>query len=222
MGRLKIWAGALAMSLAASTASASTIAYDVPDATVGNQSWTGVLGMLFEVNSPINILSLGAFDSAGDGFSAGTTIVVELWSRTGGTGDAILAIADFTSTSEGTLVGGSRFKATGSAIPLAPGEYAIVSYGYNSSDPNGNSHGADPAPWSTNDGGGLLSFVGSSQYDGPPGSTIGNIVDGGPENRYAAGTFTFAAVPLPAALPLLAGGLGLLGLVGRRRKRAAA
>lgn len=34
--------------------------------------------------------------------------------------------------------------------------------------------------------------------------------------------FTPAVVPLPAALPLFAGGLGLMGLLGWRRKRAAA
>jgi len=37
----------------------------------------------------------------------------------------------------------------------------------------------------------------------------------------AAGDFGPAVVPLPAALPLFAGGLGLLGLLGWRRKRAA-
>jgi hypothetical protein len=32
-------------------------------------------------------------------------------------------------------------------------------------------------------------------------------------------TFTVAATPLPAALPLFAGGLGVIGLLGWRRKR---
>lgn len=39
---------------------------------------------------------------------------------------------------------------------------------------------------------------------------------------YAALTYEVAPVPLPAALPLLAGALGFLGLVGWRRRRASA
>ena len=36
---------------------------------------------------------------------------------------------------------------------------------------------------------------------------------------YAVGFSPAAATPLPATLPLFAGGLGVIGLLGRRRKR---
>jgi len=36
---------------------------------------------------------------------------------------------------------------------------------------------------------------------------------------YAVGFSPVAATPLPATLPLFAGGLGAMGLLGRRRKR---
>lgn len=49
---------------------------------------------------------------------------------------------------------------------------------------------------------------------------FGDFFNGGVDNVvYSAGGST--VVPLPAALPLMAGGLGLLGLMGWRRKRAA-
>ncbi|MGR3742655.1 MAG: PEP-CTERM sorting domain-containing protein [Pseudooceanicola nanhaiensis] len=50
-------------------------------------------------------------------------------------------------------------------------------------------------------GPGFLSFAG--------GDVVGNV------------SYSYGTVPVPAALPLLAGGLGLLGFVGRRKKRAA-
>jgi len=46
---------------------------------------------------------------------------------------------------------------------------------------------------------------------------------GGDANQfYVQGVTATAAVPLPATLPMIAAGLGALGLVGRRRRRAAA
>ncbi|GAB4540064.1 MAG: hypothetical protein Tsb0019_40410 [Roseibium sp.] len=45
--------------------------------------------------------------------------------------------------------------------------------------------------------------------------------NGDPSVLKLKGTGTLTAVPLPAALPLLAGGLGILGFAGWRRKKAA-
>jgi hypothetical protein len=39
---------------------------------------------------------------------------------------------------------------------------------------------------------------------------------------FGVGTFTLTPTPLPAALPLFAGGLGLMGWLGRRRKHKSA
>lgn len=57
---------------------------------------------------------------------------------------------------------------------------------------------------------GILTFAG--------GDILGTV-----SYDYTLGTETFVApVPIPAALPLLAGGLGLMGLIGSRRARKAA
>ncbi len=50
-------------------------------------------------------------------------------------------------------------------------------------------------------------------YGCPPGGT--DFFD----TRYFTGGYAVAATPLPAALPLFAGGLGAVGLLGWRRKR---
>ena len=52
--------------------------------------------------------------------------------------------------------------------------------------------------------------------------TIVGIDSGGGNRGVRIAELTVTPVPLPAALPLFAGGLGLLGLLGWRRKRASA
>jgi len=201
-----------------SPAAAATVAYQVDANTSGNQAYTSVLGMDFVVNQAVDVLSLGAFDADSDGLARSTTLVTELWSRDGNQSGQVLASVSFTSASMGTLMGGSIFKDI-AALTLGAGEYSIVSYGYNSQDKNGNK-GISGGTWSTNDAGGALSFVGGGRFGGSVGGTIGNVVDRGPDDRYAAGTFTYeiSAVPVPAALPLMLGGLGAFGIAKRRKK----
>src|SRR5436190_1438802 len=63
----------VAVLLTARQGRAQIIAYDAP-LQPGNQAWTGNLGLDFDVNSPIRITSLGAFDNNGDGFTGTVTV----------------------------------------------------------------------------------------------------------------------------------------------------
>ncbi len=140
----------------------------------------------------------------------------------------IVTFAAGSGVGSGTLVGGSRFLPIGPVTLPAGFQGAIVTYGYGngvSAESDGNSFGAATGtvtfPWTTDSGGGLISFVGLGRYDGGDSSIqFPGIIDGGPANRYAAGTFVFAAVPEPSALVLaLCGFAGLAAWGGRRRTR---
>jgi hypothetical protein len=194
---------------------APIIAYDVPAGTVGNQDFGGSLGMDFNVGSTaILVTSLGVFDSGSNGLSA--PLSVAIFDRTTQT---IVpgTLVNFPTGTPGTLIGGSRFIDVPDVVLAAGFQGSVVAWGYNGAEPNGNTHGG-PAPWTTN-GGGLISFVGSSRFGFTPGA-FPNIPDGGPVNRYAAGTFQFEAVPEPTTLAVFGlmavGGLGYV----RRRKPA--
>jgi hypothetical protein len=166
----------------------STVAYQVPAGTVGNQSFSGPLGMDFDVKQNLVVDELGVFDSGSDGLAVPLT--ARLYNRDTQTVVASLA---FAAGQTGTLVDGSRFLPLATPVVLPAGFHgSIVAEGYGDAEPNGNGFGG-PVSWTTNDGGGLLQFVGLSRFTSTPGA-FPTDVDSGPANRYAAGTFSFSAL----------------------------
>jgi len=188
-----------------SGAGGGTVAYRVYAGTPGNQAIGESLGMDFVVNRNVIVTELGCFDDNSDGLSL--TITVQLWRRNdNGTpnnfaddsGAGITAQLTFTPGDQGTLFEGSRFKALTNPITLTNGAYTIIAYGYGTGERAGNlGISVPPQPWETQSGGGALSFVGLSR----PGTagTFPTNPDTGPANRYAAGTFRFAAADNPLA-----------------------
>ncbi len=161
-------------------------AFGVQSGTVGNQAYSGALGMDFTVTEEVRVTDLGVFDDGSDGLAL--TINAQLWSRSGNTGVAILASETFTPGDPGTLDGGSRFKPLSEVVVLVPGDYTMVAYGYGAAERNGNQGSNDD--WNIDGAGGILQFVGGSRY-GAAGGFPGTV-DGGSANRYAAGTFKFS------------------------------
>jgi hypothetical protein len=79
-------------------------------------------------------------------------------------------------------------------LVLSNGSYTVVGYGHSTENPNGNLC-CGPKTWSTDDGGGLIAFVGNSRYLNATPGTFPTTVDTGPVDRYAAGTFEYVPVP---------------------------
>lgn len=177
----------MAMALATgSVGQADVIAYRVPAGTAGNQAFGGPLGMEFDVNVPVVLTEMGVFDDGSDGLSR--PITASLYDRTA-TGSPMVTLPFATGTGA-PLVGGSRFQPLAGPLLLRPGfQGTIVAENYGGSERNGNSHGGPPA-WTTDSGGGAISFVGGARWGATQGSYPPNA-DGGPANRYAAGTFAF-------------------------------
>jgi len=168
----------------ASSANAQFIALD-SNRTTGNQTnHSGSLGMDFDVNSPISITHLGAYDSNQDGFS--NNITVRIFDRT--TQSQVTGLSATINSSD-VLNGHSRYEDI-TDIELGIGQYSIVASGFGSSDPNGNAVDGNPAP-TINNGSGLITFVGVARYSSN--TLYPTLLDGGPANRYDAGTFQFTA-----------------------------
>ncbi|MBI4606769.1 MAG: fibronectin type III domain-containing protein [Planctomycetes bacterium] len=167
-----------------------TIAYQVPPGTVGNQVYTGALGMDFNVNVPIKVTRLGVFDSGSDGIKG--NLRARLYDRDA---QALVAELRFSAADPGELVGGSRFKPLDPAVELAAGFHGtMVGAGYNANEPNGNygPPGGDALGLVADDGGCAITFVGGGRFGGFA-TVFPATLDGGPANRYAAGTFELEA-----------------------------
>ena len=189
--------GGTAISAAVNITAArpTNTAYIVPAGTVGTQTLPNPysIGMDFEVVSPILITRLGCFDSASDGINASSTLTTQIYDRNGPT-PAVVASASFSSIDPGALVGGSRFKALASTVLLTNGSYSCAGYGYDGNNRNGNIGTGNAKVWTTDDSG-ALGFTGGGRYGPNSPGGFPTTLDGGPADRYAAGTFEFKTVP---------------------------
>jgi PEP-CTERM motif len=180
----------------------------------GDQTFTGGLGMDFTVNMPIIVKQLGAYDAAPVGITGPVDVAIFRISD----GMMMGSSASFGLASPGTLVGTDRFLDIPDYV-LAPGLYSIVAVGFSLIDLNGNLDptGGARTPSIINDGGGLITFGGGSRYGFSPTLVLPGITDGGPANRYDAGTFVFSPVPEPSSYLMMLAALGVIGTVVRRR-----
>ena len=188
------------------------IAYDVPAPSTGNQFWDGALGMDFDVNFPISVTAMGVYDSNQDGISGTVTAVI--YDRN--TQQQVANTLTSFTGSAGSLINGSRFQNLASTVTLGLGQYSMVAWGYSNFEPNGNWNIDNSYLSTENNGGGLISFVGTSRWDNATNSYPTITASGLPTNCFYAGTFQYVA-PVPGAVWLL--GSGLAGLMVMRRSR---
>ena len=185
--------------------------------------------MDFDVNSPIVVSQLGVFDSAQDGLIA--PIQAAIYDRTSqATVSPVVTFSAGSGAVAGTLLGGSRYLSIAPLTLPAGFHGSIITFGYGDGingelDGNtfGTAAGTPTFPWTTNNGGGLISFVGGGRFTDSGGTAISfpTTIDTGPANRYASGTFVFAAVPEPSSLMLcLAALLTALAIAGQPRPRS--
>jgi hypothetical protein len=178
--------------------------------TIGNQSFTGALGMDFNVLSPILVTHLGAFDSAQDGFRG--AVQVGIFNRDN---QALVGVsATLTGTTQ-PLLGNSRYADVVDFV-LPQGNYSIVAVGFSSGDPNGNLNLGGAGP-SVDNGNGAIAFVGSSRWATTGVLTFPLTSDSGSSTLYDAGTFRFTtAVPEAGTAWMLIAGFAFLGIACRR------
>ncbi|MSU49710.1 MAG: PEP-CTERM sorting domain-containing protein [Opitutus sp.] len=206
----------LALVSSATVSGQVVVAYAVPAGTTSNQFIPNPLGMDFNVNLPIQVLSLGVFDSGQNGLTFDH--VVRIYDRSTQLTVAVVTIPTGTAAA---LIGGSRFVSLLSPLVLPAGFQGSIVAEINPTDGNGNTHGGGGIS-TLNDGGGLITFVGGGRVsDSGPGVFPARL-DGGPVNRYLAGTFGFTAIPEPATWELLGLGLALAALYSKRRRAAVA
>jgi hypothetical protein len=186
------------------------IVYD--NAAVAANQTTYTYGLEFNVTTPVHIAELGAFDSGSlsqlVGWDGRSGVTVGIFDRT--TESLVGTSVLFTGTN-GTQINGDAFLPVSFNLPV--GSYMVVASNISAY----NNDNSNPNPTSTeNSVGGAISFVGGGNYISGSTFTYPTSGDGGPANRYDAGTFI--VTPEPASFVLAALGVAGLFVVARRRK----
>jgi hypothetical protein len=212
----------LLLTIAASADGAAVYINGTP--SVGHQfGGPYVLGMDFQVNVPVTVGQIGAFDSGQDGFTA--PVSVEIYDLTHGTwvgGDSHSTRMTFSVGDDGTLVGGSRFKDLSAPVTLPIGTYSIVAANYGTGvEVDGNVVHGDHF-MSFDDQGGKLTFINNARYSGGSSLVLPTTIYNNPnasEPAFAAGTFALVPEPYEYGLAAVLGSL-VLAMQKLRRKTA--
>jgi hypothetical protein len=183
------------------TADAQTTAYEIPAPVAGNQAYGFALGHDFNLTAPISVTELGVFDSNADGL--GLPLNARIYNRN--FTSAPLVTVNFAAgagPTSGTLAGSQRFLPAPSSLVLPNGFLGtVVGEGYGGAEQNGNSGGGNFDGTILN-GGGAISFVGSSRFSGGPAGSYPTNPDGGGPARYGTGTFRFTNTPTAVSVGL--------------------
>jgi hypothetical protein len=228
-----------AFGLFGSSAHAATLLYN--STTAGTSSYPGDLVESFTVNQAgLQVNALAVYDSGKNGITS--NLMVGLFDDTANS--VAIAAVNFNGTAyNGTA--GSYFDTMALSTPFAlisGHTYSIEAWGFDATDgfAGGGAATFNPSTFSlTNVAGTGAVGNGATNVDGSTtgglqyalcntaylGGTLGctndaNLRFNGTDFA-AAGSLVLAQTPLPAALPLFAGGLGLLGMFTRRRKQKA-
>jgi hypothetical protein len=216
--------GLMGIGAATLPAAAATLGYDFTGTPVStNNVTTSNSGVAYAVDVvttsvTLTVTGLGVFDNGStaniDTSGNGHSDTLYIGSGTAPTTDNFAAAAGElasvtispTTASQVTYWG---FGAIASLV-LAPGTYwTAVSYG--------DSNGAVISTSAVTDQSGVA-VTGSSDYGESGAVGTNTTVTFGPDFEDTVGN-TVGATPLPATFPLFAGGLGIMGLFARRRKR---
>ncbi|NNF01614.1 MAG: HYR domain-containing protein, partial [Bacteroidia bacterium] len=163
------------------TSGSSTLGYTAKTNT-GAQAFGGPLTNDFNVNSPVSITQLGAFDHLSDGIQGSVRVgIINL-----ATGTVVPGLDVTISGSGDPLVSGHRMVNV-SPVILQPGSYTVVAQGFNSIDRNGNKSSGDPF-LNFNSSADVVIGAKSRWGNGPSFTTIPFMITPG---HFHAGTFSY-------------------------------
>jgi len=159
------------------------------DTAAANTAFDGTVSLRtdFRVNRAITITALGAYDSGGDGLQNFKKVSIYL--KSGGVPLASLALAV---GEEYPLEGGYRFRHLPEPLSLAPGDYAVVAFGY-SGDDRTITAGVGARVGELKHGNGAVTFL-TNAYSSAAGALAYPTAAVGPASDYAvsAGSFRYA------------------------------